>query len=396
MSLVIASQVSVAAFGAYGLAYAIFVICQGATRAFVGEALLVNPGGHDGTNVPWMVTAKISLLLSLVGAAGAGVAGAALGSEMAMAMFPLAIALPALLIQDSLRYVFFTQNRPELALKADAVWFVFQFIGFGLLFWTGWNRLEFFILAWGIGAAFSVGYQIAVLHGQGAPGSMAVLTWWNRNRELSPRFLLEFMLLSSVQQGIIFAVAAVGGLAEAGAIRSAQVLMGPANFIILGIAVVVLPAAAAVVRSNNRKGLKRFGIKVSLALSACTGVYVLLVLLLPDSLGAAILGDSWESGALLAPVLGLAIILSNLSYGATSAVRAAQRAKASLRMRLVTVPLSLVLVCLGAAHDGARGALVGLVVANLVNVVCWWTLFLTITSNSSTLLPSSRNLGRNA
>ena len=45
MSLVIASQVSMAAFGAYGLAYAIFVICQGATRAFVGEALLVNPGG---------------------------------------------------------------------------------------------------------------------------------------------------------------------------------------------------------------------------------------------------------------------------------------------------------------------------------------------------------------
>ncbi|MBY4207234.1 hypothetical protein HQO44_12240 [Rhodococcus fascians] len=376
MSVAIASQVPLIEFGAFGLVFALFILVQGSARAFVGEALLIRNEVIDGRvlSSEARAVASCAIVIGLTGSAVSVVASIPATGVLSQALLALAVVFPFLIWQDLSRYISFSAARPRDALYADALWFGAQVLTYIALLYEDVTTVVPYILFWGLSSVVSVLYQMRVVGS--IPGFGLANSWVKIHKDLSPRFLGEYLTLAAVQQGTVFIVGAVAGLSAVGGLRSAQVLLGPVNVISLGAAVVILPAIARIARSGNVGHLRKYAFVVSCSLSSVTLVYSLLLMLVPDKVGQSLLSDSWGSGQQIAPLLALSVLLNNVSYGATSAIRGMERAKQSLRMRLVTGPISIAAVATGAVLDGAVGAVLGLAAASAIQVLLWWTLFL--------------------
>ncbi|WP_235579023.1 MULTISPECIES: hypothetical protein [unclassified Rhodococcus (in: high G+C Gram-positive bacteria)] len=390
MSVTIASQVSQSAFGAFGLCFAIFVVFQGAARAFVGDAMLVKDPRAVGVETSGVGQGALlaSLTIGVVGSAVSVISGLATAGDLSAGFFSLACIFPALILQDAIRYLFFSRQEPTLSLIADLTWVVVQASGYAILLANGSTSLSSYILVWGLGSVASIAYQSIVLfRKQHSIGSLS--GWWVANKSISPKFLVEFVLLSSVQQGTIFVVVFFGDLLQAGALRAAQVLLGPVNILVLGVSVFVLPAVARIARSGNSQLIRLYAVRVSCTLSCLTLLYGAFIFFIPDSVGRLLLGSSWVAGNALAPALTGSIIFANLAYGATSALRGMKRATESLRMRCVTVPISLLSVIIGASQSGVTGAVIGLLLSSSINAILWWALFVRLSRH----MPDTDGIG---
>lgn len=369
MSVVIASQVSLSEFGAFGLVFATYLLVQGAARAAIGEALLVKQSESLAADARAVLAA--GTLIGLVGSFGSGLVCALLSGSLQSAFGALTIVLVFGVTQDCMRYVAFAELRPAKAMIADCIWCVVQFSGYTVVVLMDKANLVTLILIWGLGAAVSLLYQLSLY--RVLPSYAAASRWLRDRRDLSPRFFCEYLTMSGVQQGSIFILGIAAGLDQVGGYRAAQVILGPANVIALGAAVVVLPMAAARAR-EARTEVVRFSATVSVALCLVTLSYIALSLVVPDWLGRFALGESWALGSSLLVLVGATIAVNNLSYGATSMIRGMHQARASLVMRVAFAPFTITAATLGAVYGGARGMAGVLVFTSMVQCVGWWFL----------------------
>lgn len=376
-SLVIASQISLNQFGVFGLAFAFYLVCQGCVRSFVGEALLIR---NDAATTGLTASEKRSVVGAalalgfIASVAGLVVAKISTGDIRAV-FFLLAIVLPGILVQDATRYINFANDQPSRALQADLVWISIQFPIFCFLVLQDAASLSMLMLFWGVAGNASMVFQLGRL--KAYPSLPGAVKWINKHRDLSPRYLGEYLTLAGVQQGTVFLVGAIAGLAEVGGLRAAQVLLGPLNILTMGVSVLVLPAAARLAKNNPLK-LRGMARNVSLILSAVTLCASSIVFLIPSSAGKLILGDAWSSGRSLVPLLALVLIANNLSYGATSSIRGMEKAAESFKLRITMAPVTVALVAIGAGLGAADGALAALALGGLFQTMLWWRLFLTL------------------
>lgn len=369
MSVVIASQVSLSEFGAYGLVFATYLLIQGGARASIGEALLVKRSEAPGLDARAVFGAGI--LVGLLGAAVSGLVAIVLDGSLQRAFAALSVVILFAVTQDCVRYLGFAELRPMRAMIADTIWCVVQFSGYAVLIATGAATLVSLMLVWGLGALCSLAYQVNCYRARPSFGDAA--SWIVERRDLSPRFLMEYFTMAGVQQGSIFILGIAAGLDQVGGYRAAQVILGPVNVIAFGAAVVVLPLAAQRAHAL-RPDVMKFSLVVSLSLAAITVTYVGMSLLVPDVLGELALGQSWSLGASLVVLVGATIAINNLSYGATSMIRGMHQARASLLMRVAFAPITITAAALGAVHGGAKGMAGVLVATCALQCVGWWLL----------------------
>lgn len=313
-----------------------------------------------------------SALLGLVGTAINAVLAAFAGT-FASVFIAMAIAFPFLMVADGARYWEFARDRPKFSALLDSVWLIIQLGAYGVLVLLGGPGIVAVICTWALGAAAAA--TVFCLVRQSFPDVRALRTWISDHKGLSFRFFGEYLAISGVQQSVIYVSVLFAGLAAAGAVRGGQVIIGPLSVFSMGIAVVALPALSRRARRVSRKSFMQSAVVISGALLAITITYALLLLVLPASWGEFLLGDSWIAGAALVPVLLLQQAVNNVSYGATSGLRAMQAAKLSLRLRLATVPLVLACVIVGAYLDGAFGAILGAALGGSIQAICWWVAF---------------------
>src|SRR5262245_15550550 len=100
LTVVIAREVGAADLGAFGVAYAAYLILVGLSRAVCSEPLLVRHGQGGARE-------STGIALSCGVVAGVLLYGVALvlGGRAGSALVPLALFLPALLLKDAWRYV---------------------------------------------------------------------------------------------------------------------------------------------------------------------------------------------------------------------------------------------------------------------------------------------------
>ena len=99
-------------------------------------------------------------------------------------------------------------------------------------------------------------------------------------------------------------------------------------------------------------------------------------LLLPTSVGEALLGSTWEPArAVLLPTI-VSQIGSVLSSGPSMGLRTFAAARRSLRVSLINSVVAVVLGVGGAIAAGVDGAAWGLAAAALISAGLWWRAFL--------------------
>ncbi len=374
LAAIVARNTSPEEFGGFAIIFSTYILILGVSRAMTTLPILVRFSA--ATPARWRSAAAAAtgatVLIGLAAGAACAVAGAAFPGTRA-ALFALAVCLPGLLLQESWRHAFIARGTPPAALVNDAAWALFLVPAMALAVVGSDGSAWAFVLAWGV--AGSLAAVVGIAQARVLPAPSHALGWVKDHHDLSSRQVGEFLANTGSTQIVMYAAAALAGLSAAGALRGAQVLLGPLNVLFQGVWIIGLSELVRVL--NGRPHLfTRGAVALSAVLGTAGVVYTTVFLVFGDQLGPVLLGQTWEPAQAVLVPLSLAAISSGLWLGATVGLRALQEASRSLRARLVVSGMNVVGGIVGLLVGGARGAAWGLGVTSLLGVVIWWRQFL--------------------
>ncbi len=374
VAIVVALSVNRDDFGAFSLALVTFGFAVGLARALVGEPFMVRYSAVDDERRRRAMTRAAGTALSFGVLAGVAclVVSVLTGGHTSEAYLALAVCMPGLCVQDTWRHMFFAAGRPAAATVNDLVWTVLQFAALAALLAAGVRSIFLITLTWGASAC--VAALVGVAQTRIVPRPAAAGKWMRQNWDLNSQLAMGFVLnAGSVQIGT-YAVGGIVGVVGVGALRAAQVVLGPLNLIFSGFNAFALPMLARRVAAGQR--LVRFAVPGSAVLTVVATGWVGLLLVLPDAVGTRILGDSWQGAQQVMLPSGLVMICGALVLGASNSLIALSRSDLMLWLTLVQAPLMLVLGLIGAWQWGYVGAAYGFAISQAVGLVVCWCLFL--------------------
>lgn len=370
LSFVVARQVSAASFGAFSVGFIIFGLVIGLQRALIGQPLSIRHTTLDDSTMHSVsesalgaalgVTIPVSIIVAAVGL----VIGHALGHTL----LALAVVLPGLIVQDTCRMVFFAQRRPRRAAANDAAWAVVQFAAIAVLLAAGADEPWEFVLAWGGAATVCAVGGVAVLRAW--PHVLRTVTWIREHASLGGYLFAEYLLGIGVYQGGILLVGAFLGQANIGSLRAALVLLGPLGIVSTAMSTFLLPEVSR--RPSLPSGTRmKVALGSSTALVLITAVYVAILLLLPRSVGTAMLGDTWTGAREVLLPMATWSAAASASAGPAMMLYAMGLARSTFRLHVVAAPGVIIAFILGGHINGAVGAAWGLAILSIVSLPFW-------------------------
>lgn len=380
LSIIVARQVGNAQFGAFSAALLVFAFAMALNRAFVAEPYVI--AFSASRTAQQRAAARQATGAAFVNGVVVGIAclGAAVfvsDGYLREGLIGLAITIPLILVQDVWRFVFFAQGRPQAATLNDFVWTLTQFSAIGALVLTGRTSILGFVLAWGLAAG--VAAAVGCLQTGLLPSPRATMAWTKRHWPLSSRLVADILVAMGSSSVAFIALGSILGLGAVGAIRGAQVLVGPLQLLFSGISSFALPWLS---RENSAgRSVLRGGALAAVAAAMVSAGWVGVLLLLPDAVGAELLGQSWIPGRVVLVPIGVLMILAAATLGGALALKSLGRSDLMLAVSLVQGPLTIVLCLLGAWLSGAYAAAAGFAIAQFVGGIMLWFLLLRVTKS---------------
>ena len=361
-------------FGGFSLAFATYIVCLNVSRALGPEPLLVRysgaaiPGWRRGTGSATGMAVCLGVVLGL----GCGAVAITTQGAVRAAFLALALTLPGLLVQDVWRLAFFARGKGQWAFLNDLIWAVTLVPVLLALEVSGQATVFAVTLAWGGSASLAAligGFQAGVL-----PQPSAGPAWLREHRDLAPRYLGEFVVLSGMTQLSSYAIGAVAGLSAVGSIRGSQVLLGPSYVFNYGVRLAVFPEAVRLLKRDAGR-VRAVCLLMSVAFVATMLAWGLAIYLLPSSVGKAVLGPTWQAARRVLVPVTFAYASSGAILGASTGIRVLAAAQRGLRARIAASSTQLLAGLIGAGVAGAFGAAVGLAIGGWISVAFFWLYF---------------------
>lgn len=385
LSIVIGRSVGPTDFGAFGIAFLVFTLLVGVSRAMITDPMAVLYAGR-GRAEQAVATSHATALAAILGAAAGCLTvlvGLAFGHGTVLggALICLGLGLPGLLQQDAWRYAFFMAGRPAPVAVNDAVRAVLLMALMWGVFARGLQAVPLMILVWALTAYVACG--LGVLQARVAPRTRGAWAWFSGHRPLAVRLGADFAINQGAANGANMAVGPVSSLAAVGALNASRTLLGPLMLLFTGTTAVVLPAFSA--RSRNRLVTPVVGVSGVLAVAALA--WTLVLVFLPETWGTWLLKDNWAGARTTILPTGIGAALIAFAVGPNLALKARALGGAVLRVTVVQAPLLVVLGLGGAAVGGAPGAAWGFAAAQAVGLTLTWLAY----RGSERALPAERD-----
>jgi O-antigen/teichoic acid export membrane protein len=376
VGVLVARELGPVGFGAFSLAFATYLFALNASRGLATDPLTVR--FSDASVASWRLAAGAATAMAT--AVGAVVGGGCLLAAVLLldgpvrnAFLSLGVLLPGLLLQDSWRYVFFAARRGRDAFLNDLVWALLLAPFSAAVLISGHTQVQWFVVAWG-GAAL-VGGLVGVWQAGVWPRLRLAGQWLTAHRELGVRYLGENLSLAAAAQLRLYGLGAIDGLATVGALRAAELLLGPVNLILMGIGSLMAIPEAAKLAKRDLARVRQFVVALAVVLAAGAVLWGLMLALVPDSLGERLLGATWQPAAALLLPTTVMIALMAVWSGAWTGLRAIGAARRSLRAQIIGSSAFVIGGLVGGAVNGAAGAAWGSAAGNLVACAVWWWQF---------------------
>lgn len=357
-------------FGAFGVAFSIYVLCVAASRFIATHPLSIRFADRGGESWRHGVAAAtgtavtVAVAFSFVLLCGALVAGGPLKPSLAL----LAAGLPGLVLQDAWRYVAFSAGRGSLALVNDMVWAAVLFPILAVLELGASVTISLVLAAWVVSAwvAAIVGlWQFRVL-----PKPTRALLWVRVHRDLVARFMGEFAATAAEAQLALLIVGGAAGLSAVAAIRGGLLVLGPLNVLFMGLGIALISAGARLVSKDLTRFVGAMRLIGILSCAVAAG-WALTVVLSPDWVKRGLLGASWRHASEVLLPLGVFMAGYGAALGARVGLKSLGAAKRSLTAQVAASIVTLLGALVGVLAAGARGAAWGMATAQVAAVVCW-------------------------
>ncbi|WP_019891349.1 membrane protein [Streptomyces purpureus] len=369
VGIFVARSLGPAAFGVFSLAWLTYGVVLNVARGLATDPLVVRFSGVPDTS--WRAAAARASGTALgVGATVGAVCvlvGLGLGGRLGPAFACLGVALPALLLQDAWRFAFFAAGTGRKAFVNDVVWGVALVPAMVVAARVG--SVAAYLLAWGAAATVAAMYgcfQSGIL-----PRPAGARTWLRDHRDLGHRYLIENVSLSGASQLRAYGLGALVGVGAVGAVRGAELLLGPFLAVLMGLSLVTVAEAARVLRQAPHR-LARFCLLLGGGQAVAALLWGAALLLVPDRAGELVLGGVWASASELIVPATLGVAGAGLGTGAAAGLRALGAARRSLRSQLFASTCYVTGGLGGAAAAGAAGSAWGVAAATSVSSAVWW------------------------
>ena len=375
LTILIAHHSSAAGFGRYAILVATFLIASAVNRGLTSEPLVIRFSA--ARHPDWLEASADGLNLALVYGIAAGGVLCVISWFLAPPGFfgigsVFGVAMPALFVQDYLRFAALAAGRPAAALMNDLAFGVSQ-VGLSIFFIaTGKGTPVHLLEAWAIAALFGAGAGLRALRIKPRPPHLRRLfTQW----DLSSRLGLDNLVTQLTQQSAGYVVGIVSGLAAAGGVRAAQTIFAVPGIVSLSAQAALTPELVRVQAVSLPK-LRRMMMLMTVVLTTFSTTFLIAAAVMPEWLGRRLFDGSWGSSKPLLVYVGLAMIAgSGLSVTAIAGLRALADARRTLIARTGAVIVTLPAVVVGAISAQARGACIGLAVSGGLQAAMWWAQF---------------------
>lgn len=372
LSILVARSVDETGFGGFAVAFTVFTLLVGVSRAVATPPLGIRFSDAPPADFGRAAAAATGTAFVFGAVAGIGcvVAGLAVGDAAGHALVALGVVFPGLLVQDAWRQVFFAAGRPAAAALNDAAWAVVQIGALVALLVAGTSTVGPLVLVWGASAAAAA--LLGVLQARIWPRPGRAPGWLREHRDLTGYMGLEWATLQGTNQVTLLIIAAIASLEAVGALRGVQVLLGPAT--VLGMAALsfAIPEFARRRATMSERQWTRAAAGVSAAVAGLGFVWGVAFVLVPDTVGQALLGDTWSGTAeILWPTI-IGQVGATVAVGPAAMLYAMDRAKVTLAVHSLFAPLVVVGGIAGVAFAGALGAAWGFAIAFWAVVPLWW------------------------
>ncbi len=358
LGFIVARTFDTEALGAFALVFNTYLLFLNIARPLAMEPLMIRFSGVPAEQWRRVTEAAVglSLVIGLAGALATCTAGAVLGGVLGEGLVVTGMLLPGLLVQDSWRLAFFAAGRGRAALLNDLVWALVLFPGMALALLVLHLDVAGFIGVWGLSATAAA--VVGVAQAGLVPRPDRAIGWLREQRVLAAPLTLESIVGVGGQQIASFGVAAVAGLATVGALRAAQLLLGPLLVVFQGVQLIAIPEGRRILR-RSRMALRRACRWYGLAMASVVIAWGALMVLVPHDLGLLVLRDNWGPAQQVILPLAVAWGLGFAGAALVVGLRVLARGRRVVIAGVASSLLSGVGLVVGAAIAGAVGAAVG-------------------------------------
>jgi O-antigen/teichoic acid export membrane protein len=366
-----ARQSGLVRFGHFSVAFTVYIVSLWVVRSLVCEPLVIRFTTSDDETRRRAGARATGAALALACLIGLGMAGPGLvAGRWSVAMVAMGLCMPALLVQDTYRYLLMASGRVRSAAVNDGFWLIVQLLGVVLVLWLN-APVEWLLAAFGggaVAAAILGARQTGVL-----PNPRSGIDWLRRTADLGLPFLVELTAIYGIAQLALLALAAIGEVAAVGQIRAALLLLSPVTVLCAGLFLVGAPEAVRI-RHRNPRQLSGFVLALGSS-AALVVIWAVLILMVPDRAGLVLLGNNWLRGTeVLIPVTVMSVATLFVMSGMVG-LRALDAARRTLGLRLWAAPVFAVATLVGVKTVGPYGASVGLAVASCLSALLAWIAF---------------------
>lgn len=281
-------------------------------------------------------------------------------------MILVGISVPAMVIVDHYRYTYNAIRGSWKALLLEVPRSSVAFacmvlslfgIGSGVLYLSLWLAASWLT---------ALPLTVKMLSERGAQSSAPVIP-----PSVSRILGFEYVIGSGGHQLTTLLIGAVAGVQVNAALRGGATLLGPISMATSAIGSLLVAYFA---RRKDRVTIHALTIGGIGAVAS--GLGVLLMLLVPDEAGRAILGETWDVARPVLAWLGLDLLLSAFGTPADAIMRSRWAGKNLMIARLVGTPIRFLLVIPAAMYGGAVLAAAAMAIAAAIRATICWILML--------------------
>ena len=370
LTISIARGVGVSAFGAYAVSGSVFILTLGVVRAAVTEGVLGRAGAWDDVRARARDVSLLGVTLS-----GATIAfGAFLNQRF---LLFLGISMHGLIFEDFVKVSCLALGRAKVALVQELWWTSITFLVVLTAHLSSMSA-EIVYLLWGISGA-AVGYFNAVRL------ALPLLPGWTadaRASRLAGLYAADYLSGSGTGQLAFNILAASAGPQTVAALRGGGTVLSPVTLVGSSARSLLILFMARNTRGRDARQIHD-ATSASAVLVLLVLPFVILVQLIPDSLGQTLLGQTWAPTKPLLLPLGLEALLALLAGTAFAGHRAHQAGGRTLAIRSLVGLFRIAVVVLAALQWGAPGAAWAIALVALVSGVFWWLSYAALVRRAS-------------
>jgi len=383
VGVVVARVAGVSGFGAFSLAYAMWLVLAACHRSLVTDPMAIENDLHADKVTEVAEHVRMGLAAELTLGIASALVSAAIGTvlvavgerEFGTSFLVLAPWLPFLLAQDYWRWVGYMKGQPHKALANDVVFDVVQAVLFGIILVVGVRSSAVAICAWGLGAAAGAVYGLWQFSSRPslAGGIERIKGRWKLSK-----WLLAGAVSSQVtSQSTVVLTSAFLGPSGIGGLKAAlNLVAGPSLVLIQAGGSIGLPEASKGLKERGWSGLRRVQRIITVAGFVGVGLIAVVVFAFGAQLLSLVYGPAFGKFASTADVLAVAELVCTLSLGAMLSLKATRQTKLTFPATAVSLVISVVAIVILAPRYGVLGSayacLTAITVRTGILVVTHW------------------------